>query len=195
MAKNPYQGGDYDYFEAARDKETGAVKQTGLAPSAKLSNFGAAFNAARKSGQKTFEFKGKKYTTEMAKPKAKPAEKGPDTATLDRIAAKQRDEDKGPDKATVDRLARKQADEAKGPSDADLDRMAKKFDSKDRPGSEVLAEKMEKGQPKMQGAYREAFGNIRKALGFKSGGSVKMSGASKRADGCAKRGKTRGRMV
>jgi hypothetical protein len=194
MAKNPYQGDDVDYFEAARDKE-GGVKQTGLAPSAKLSNFGAAFNAARKAGDKTFTFKGKQYTTEMAKPKAKPAEKGPDKATLDRIAAKQRDEDKGPDKATLDRVARKQADEAKGPSDADLDRMAKKFDAKDRPGSEVLAEKMEKGQPKMQGAYREAFGNIRKALGFKSGGSVKMSGASKRADGCAKRGKTRGRMV
>jgi hypothetical protein len=176
MAKNPYQGDDVDYFEAARDKE-GGVKQTGLAPSAKLSNFGAAFNAARKAGDKTFTFKGKQYTTEVAKPKAKPAEKGPDKATLDRIAAKQRDEDKGP-------------------SDAELDRLAKKYDAKkDRPGSEVLAEKMEKGQPKMQGAYREAFGNIRKALGFKSGGSVKMSGASKRADGCAKRGKTRGRMV
>lgn len=100
-----------------------------------------------------------------------------------------------PDKATLDRIARKQAEEDKGPSKADLDRLAKKFDSKDRPGSEVLAEKMEKGQPKMQGAYREAFGNIKKALGFKSGGSVKMSGASKRADGIALRGKTRGRMV
>ena len=195
MAKNPYQGDDVDYFEAARDKE-GGVKQTGLAPSAKLSNFGAAFNAARKAGDKTFTFKGKQYTTEVAKPKAKPAEKGPDTATLDRIAAKQRDEDKGPDKATLDRIARKQAEEAKGPSDAELDRLAKKYDAKkDRPGSEVLAEKMEKGQPKMQGAYREAFGNIRKALGFKSGGSVKVSGASKRADGCAVRGKTRGKMV
>jgi hypothetical protein len=191
---NPFRGEDQDDFEAARDEE-GNIKQTGLARTAKLSNFGAAFNAARKAGDKTFMFKGKKYTTEMAKPKAKMVEKGPDTATLDRVAAKQRDEAKGPDKATVDRLARKQADEAKGPSDADLDRMAKKFDSKDRPGSEVLAEKMEKGQPKMQGAYREAFGNIRKALGFKSGGSVKMSGASKRADGCAKRGKTRGKMV
>ena len=193
MAKNPYQGDDVDYFEAARDKE-GGVKQTGLAPSAKLSNFSAAFNAARKAGDKTFEFKGKKYTTEMAKPKAKPAEKGPDKATLDRIAAKQRDEDKGPDKATVDRIARKQSEEDKGPSEADIKRMEKKFDTKkDRPGSEVIAEKQEKAQPKMQGAYREAFGNIRKALGFKSGGSV--SSASKRADGCAKKGKTRGRMV
>jgi len=103
--------------------------------------------------------------------------------------------EQGPDEKTLNRIASKQADEGKGPSNADLDRMAKKFDAKDRPGSEVLAEKMEKGQPKMQGAYREAFGNIRKALGFKSGGSVKASSASKRADGCAVRGKTRGKMV
>jgi hypothetical protein len=100
--------------------------------------------------------------------------------------------EKGPDKATLDRVDRKAKEEAKGPSEADIDRMTKKFDSKDRPGSEVIAEKQEKAQPKMQGAYREAFGNIRKALGFKSGGSVS---ASKRADGCAVRGKTRGRMV
>jgi hypothetical protein len=31
--------------------------------------------------------------------------------------------------------------------------------------------------------------------GMKKGGKVKMSSASKRADGCATRGKTRGRMV
>ena len=33
------------------------------------------------------------------------------------------------------------------------------------------------------------------SCGMKSGGSVKASGASKRADGCALRGKTKGRMV
>jgi hypothetical protein len=33
----------------------------------------------------------------------------------------------------------------------------------------------------------------RKAMGYKSGGSV--SSASKRADGCAQKGKTKGRMV
>ena len=58
---NPFQGDDEDPFEAARDSE-GNIKQTGLAPSAKLSNFGAAFNMARKAGEKTFMFKGKKYT-------------------------------------------------------------------------------------------------------------------------------------
>ena len=76
---------------------------------------------------------------------------------------------------------------------ADDAKIAAAMRKNDKPGSKVLAEKMEKGQPKMQGAYREAVGNIRKALGFKSGGSV--GSASKRADGCATRGKTRGRMV
>jgi hypothetical protein len=109
--------------------------------------------------------------------------------------AEARENMKKPKQAVLDRVSRKQAEESKGPSESDIDRLIKKFDSKDRPGSEVMAEKMEKGQPKMQGAYREAFGNIRKALGFKSGGSVKASAASKRADGCAMRGKTRGKMV
>jgi len=35
----------------------------------------------------------------------------------------------------------------------------------------------------------------RKSMGFKKGGSVKGSSASRRADGCAMRGKTRGRIV
>jgi hypothetical protein len=104
--------------------------------------------------------------------------------------------EKGPDTATLDRIASKQSDESKGPSNADLDRLDKQSDiKKDRPGSEVIAEKQEQSQPKMKAAYREAFGNIRKALGFKSGGAVKVSSASKRADGCAVKGKTRGKMV
>jgi hypothetical protein len=193
MAKNPTQGDDQDDFSGVRN-EDGSIKRAGLARTAKLSPFGLAFDEARKAGKKDFTFKGKKFTTEMAKPKAKPAEKGPDKATLDQIAALKRRGEKGPDKATLDRVDRKAKEEAKGPSDAELDRMAKKFDAKkDRPGSEVIAEKQEKAQPKMQGAYRESFGNIKKALGFKSGGSV--SSASKRADGCAVKGKTRGRMV
>jgi hypothetical protein len=40
---------------------------------------------------------------------------------------------------------------------------------------------------------KEAAESLRRA-GYKSGGSVKSS-ASKRADGCAQRGKTRGKMV
>ena len=127
---NPFQGDDEDPFEAARDAE-GNVKQTGLAPSAKLSNFGAAFNMARKAGEKTFMFKGKKYTTDLAesKPKAQtPAKK------------------KLPGKAAEGQMG------------------------------DVMGAK--KG------------GMIKK---YAMGGSV--GSATKRADGCATKGKTRGKMV
>ena len=40
---------------------------------------------------------------------------------------------------------------------------------------------------------RKAAGDIRTAMGMKKGGSV--SSASKRADGCATKGKTKGRML
>jgi hypothetical protein len=43
---------------------------TEAAPAAEYKSFKEAFAAERKSGSKTFEYKGKKYTTEMAAPKA-----------------------------------------------------------------------------------------------------------------------------
>lgn len=129
---SPFQGDDEDAFGAVRDEE-GNVKQTGLARTAKLSNFGAAFNAARQAGDKTFMFKGKKYTTEMAKPKSK--------------------------------------------VDADNPISRKEFLS------------MEK-----EALTKEKNAQVQRESGsFKKGGSV--SSASKRADGCATKGKTRGRMV
>ena len=84
--------------------------------------FKEAFAAARKEGDKTFEWRGKKYTTEMApsKPKA-PAKR------------------------------------------------------KSLPG-------------------KAAEGKMSDVVGAKKGGMVKSS-ASKRGDGCAIKGKTRGRMV
>jgi hypothetical protein len=79
MMANPFRGDDVDPFSGARDKEgnikqvkeKGVTKQIGLPRTAKLSPFGLAFDTARKAGSKTFTFKGKKYTTEMAKTKAK----------------------------------------------------------------------------------------------------------------------------
>jgi len=78
--KNPYQGDDYDFFAAARD-ESGEIKKDAPkadAPKAeapKKQSFGQAFAAARKAGDKTFMFNGKKFSTDMAsdKPKAAPA--------------------------------------------------------------------------------------------------------------------------
>lgn len=156
---NPFQGDDEDPFEAARDKETGKVKQVGLAPSAKLSNFGAAFAAARKAGQKTFEFKGKKYTTEMAKPKAKPKA---DTSRANEVPP-------GPKQKMEGKTASGVAREARGIKSGRAGAMGR---DPSRYGKPVALDE----------------------LGFKKGGSVKSS-ASKRADGIAMKGKTRGKMV
>jgi hypothetical protein len=147
MAKNPFQGDDVDPFSGARDEE-GDIKRE----EPKKMSFKQAFAAARKAGDKTFEFQGKKYSTRT---KEEPSEK-----TLDRVARKQREEDKGP-------------------SESDIDRMAKKFD---KPKSNL-------------GEFGSKGKNPRPANPpmFKKGGSV--SSASKRADGCAVRGKTRGKMV
>ena len=93
--------------------------------------FGNAFAMARKSGDKTFEWRGKKYTTELASEKPKASVKSKETFS---------------------------ASKAIGASPA-----------------------------------KKAPDFMRKAMGMKSGGSV--SSASKRADGCAVKGKTKGRMV
>jgi hypothetical protein len=150
---NPFQGDDEDPFSGVRDEE-GKVKQVGLAPSAKLSNFSAAFAAARKAGDKTFEYKGKKYTTEMAKPKAKPKA---DTSRANEVppGPKQKDEGK-----TASGVAR----EARGIKSGRAGAMGR---DPSRYGKAVTLDE----------------------LGFKKGGYVKA------ADGCATKGKTKGRMV
>lgn len=69
-------------------------------------------------------------------------------------------------------------------------------DKKD--SSDVPAEKKsmgyipaDEGTPEDRSRMEE---NLKKLRGYKKGGSVKSS-ASKRADGCAQRGKTKGKMV
>ena len=190
---NPFQGDDEDPFSGVRDKE-GNIKQVGLAKSAIPKSDAPKSDAPKSAVPKKNrivtkeELKKSGFTNlrdflnderKLKRRDGKPAERGPDKATLDRISRNLADADKGPDKATLDRGAaavkKIKADEA-----------AAKNKSADRPGSEVLAEKMEKGQPKMQGAYREAFGNIRKALGFKKGGKVESKLMGKEGRGMAK---------
>ena len=161
MAKNPYQGTDEDPFSAVRDEETGETAYKGPSEDelerlekrateskpkdsaeTKPKNFRQAFAAARKSGDKTFMFGGKKYTTELASKKP----------------ARDPDADKGPSKEDIERLERRAA--ASKPSQAK--------------GS--MKEKM------------RSMGITR----YQAGGKVS---ASKRADGCAVKGKTKGRMV
>ena len=153
--------GDYESSEdaknliaaAAREKadfEAAQSKMPDVGGPAKMASFGEAFKEARNRGDKTFEYMGKKYTTELAG--TKKASEGPKTAFQKRAA-----------KQTAAREARAAASAAR--KNAPLGQM-----------SDVVGAK--KG------------GRVKK---YAAGGSV--SSASKRADGCAQRGKTRGRMV
>jgi hypothetical protein len=112
------------------------------------SAFGNAFAEARKAGLKTFEFKGKKYTTELAKP-SKPvrAELGSEMG----------------ERMTPAESARAMRSFGNPPG------------SESRVGTETPQEETSD-------------------MTFKRGGKVGGS-ASKRGDGIAQRGKTRGKMV
>jgi hypothetical protein len=139
MMANPFQGDDVDPFSGVRDEE-GNIKRE--APKEDedepKKTFKQAFAQARKDGDKTFMFNGKKYTTEL------------------------KSEKKTPSKPAVEPK-----------SDAPKNERVRKL-----------------------GVFGAMGKNPRPANPsmFKKGGSVKSS-ASKRADGIAMKGKTRGRMV
>ena len=152
---NPFQGDDVDPFSGARDEEGNIQTETkvgGVGEPMKMASFKEAFREARNRGDKTFEYMGKKFTTEMAGDKKAATPAAPKTA-FEKRAAKQ----------TAARAARAASSAAR--KNEPLGNM-----------SDVVAAK--KG------------GKVKK---YASGGSV--SSASKRADGCAQRGKTKGRMV
>ena len=148
--KNLQLAADREAVEYEGEKVAKPLREAAQAAKAeplKMASFGEAFKEARGRGDKTFEYMGKKYTTEIAKPKA----------------AKTKEEDV------------------------------------ETPKSKSFAEKQEAAGEKMRGAYRGAAENIKRGfksfVGMKKGGAVKSSSASKRADGIAQRGKTRGRMI
>ena len=119
--------------------------QAAKAEPMKMASFSEAFKEARGRGDKTFEYMGKKYTTETAKSKkeSKPSAGPRMTDTGDEM----------------NRLSRR------SPSPV--------------PRTDLM---------------RTSPGNVRLgAASFKKGGTIKS--ASARADGCAQRGKTRGKMM
>jgi hypothetical protein len=134
--------------EAAKRPTYSPSTESAEAP--KKQSFGQAFAAARKAGDRTFMFNGKKYTTELKSEAKKP------TVTPKAEPAKAEPAKAEPAKAEPAKTqpSRSRISQAKG----------------------SMAEKM------------RALGITR----YKSGGSVS---ASKRADGCAVRGKTRGKVL
>ena len=134
-AKNLISAAEREAVEFEGEKIAKPLREAAQAAKAepmKMASFGEAFKEARGRGDKTFEYMGKKYTTDIAKPKAR-----------------------------------------------------------------SYGERQAEAGEKMRGAYKGASENIKRGVkslfGMKSGGKIKS--ASARADGCAQRGKTRGKMV
>lgn len=185
------EGGPTDYAES------GSAGGTNI-------SFGEAFRAARKQGLKTFTWRGKEYTTETKEDKAKPKAEA-EAKTSSRQAAPEefaaqmnmRLADQGkilPDSYMPKSSLRGQYPEldrvAKGPKT----RGGRRADSSDSETTEKVSGKDVGGRRRFMapGARRERE-KEREASGMRKGGSV--GSASKRADGIAVRGKTRGKMV
>jgi hypothetical protein len=157
---------------------------------AKNQSFKEAFAEARKSGGKTFEWNGKKYTTDVASSapaKTKATDTGDESARLaaraPKPALRQETMRDRAESYVAKRAAQRAEDAAKDTTPRGQDRI-------------LTGIKKKADENKLMGSLK-----------LKSGGSVKPSkmgavksakpsfgSASRRADGIAQRGKTRGKM-
>ena len=150
-----------------------------------MSEFGKAFASARKAGDKTFMFKGKKYTTETkeekearmakAKPKAAPKKDMPPAERAGTTKSQAAPEKKMPE--AKPRVAAKP--ERKPIRMEGLERARKGISS-------IMASRQRRLD--MEEADRKSRGD-KYGMGMKEGGMVK-----KGRDGMATKGKTKGRM-
>ena len=168
-----------------------------------LSEFQKAFKAARSSGETEFEFEGKKYNTkykEEAESSAKPSKPSQDASK--NMGSAVGSQSKQPPKkeggiGPYNVGAGPSEEEKQATYSKYAENRKKMGDSSDDSGSKPIAESdWAKSVRSSQSGDTGFLGKkMREALGssYKKGGSV--SSASSRADGCAKRGKTRGRIV
>lgn len=158
-------------------------------------NFKDAFKAARKQGLDTFTWRGKKYTTELKEEK-KPKEEEKTAArkmSTEEFAAKMNARLGSEDKILPDNFVTPtrlrgmypELEERSKAAKTDKDMAREMYSGISRyRDSDSVYENLAKGR---KPGYRAT-------PGYKKGGSVKSS-ASRRADGIAKKGKTRGRFV
>ena len=179
-----------------RDRREEAMAAMAKDRPAKSQTFSQAFAAARKAGDNTFTFNGKKYTTEM-KGEKKPAAKADSTPTP---AAPR--EDEAAYRARMQQLQKDQALKRVTPEEylvgpgvlRGLHKLAKGMtaakegDKLRRYTQPALTNESVK---RLTNEPRKLTNEPLK-LEMKKGGMVK---ASKRADGIAQRGKTRGRII
>ena len=141
------------------------------------SAFGKAFREARASGDKTFTFNGKKYTTDMAPDEQKSVGGKP---KLDKYVPRDSDTRKGEIMTSKNAVGRDNYVRS-GQKSFDTEREPEALAEPNKPGTNVRYENTDVSDMSMKRG-----GKVKKMA---SGGS-----ASSRADGIASRGKTRGKM-
>jgi len=150
--------------EGPAPKGAGEIAEKGfVSEPTKPANFKDAFAAARKAGDKTFEFNGKKFTTELASSKpAAPKNEGMSMTRMDKTKAE------------------------------DAKRLGEQMVARDKAIVQQQGEKVVKDYKAKQARQKEAneYASIH---GNKAGG--KISSASRRGDGIATKGHTRGRYL
>jgi hypothetical protein len=141
------------------------------------SEFGKAFRSARTAGDKTFMFNGKKYTTDLAPEEQKSVGGKP---KLDKYVPRDSDTRKGEIMRSKNAVPRDNY-ERSGQKSFDTEREPEALAAPNKPGTNVRYENTDTSDM----TYKHG-GKVKKMA---SGGS-----ASKRADGIATKGKTRGKM-
>ena len=152
-------------------------------------SFKEAFASARGAGNKTFEWQGKKYTTELASPKSsRAAEPAPKSARLPEPASRS--------------VMRMNAEPKARTIGSDLDELARAKSAIETvnamPKGRMLPQAKEEfltPTPKRSGYTMPKASEFTGMGGMKFAGGGKVSSASKRADGCAIKGKTKGRII
>jgi len=142
-----------------------------------ISEFGKAFREARASGDKTFTFKGKKYTTDLASDEAQSVGGKP---KLDKYVPRDSDTRKGEIMTSKNAVGRDNYVRS-GQKSFDTEREPEAAASTNKPGTNISYENTETSDMSMKRG-----GKVKKMA---NGGS-----ASSRADGIAVKGKTRGKM-
>jgi hypothetical protein len=161
--------------------DTGSSQST-ASPAPKSMSFKEAFASARKGGDKSFEWQGKKYTTDLAKPKAAAPASAPVSKAAESASAPA-------SKSSAP------ASKAAAPASASKPKYETPYDRMNRQNREAAATKKSAADTERatlrENVRKDRSGdtNAKTLLPMKKGGAV--SSASKRADGIAQRGKTR----
>ena len=198
--------------KVGEDRPDDAAKDEGLesvlkgTKSSTPTTFKAAFAQARREGKDKFTFNGKSYTTELAK--SKTAESKPSgRETAEENLSKRRPTDLASSKARYEgmKIAGERSQRESDAEKARESRLGSSILARDRLGNEPDAYIVNRRRRAAEEAAKETstpsrtFGagamsakGLGGMSGFAKGG--KVGSASKRADGIAKKGKTRGMM-